>query len=267
MQENNLLNKIYNGRNKFVKYIPLIKELVSRDLKVKYRRSLLGYLWSLLNPLLMMAVMNMVFSHVIRSDIGNFPLYLICGQTLFGFFSESSSMAMTSVIWNASLIKKIYIPKYIFPISRIFSSFVTMSFSLAAIIIVMLITRSKFYWTIFLVVIPVFFLFLFCCGIGLILSSLSVYFRDITHLWSVVILAWMYATPIFYSINVMPERLQKLMKLNPMYHYINIFRNLVMFGNIPGPNAWIGCICSAMLVFGMGLFIFNRLQKDFILHI
>ena len=169
MQENNLLNKIYTGKNKFVKYIPLIKELVSRDLKVKYRRSLLGYLWSLLNPLLMMAVMNMVFSHVIRSDIGNFPLYLICGQTLFGFFSESSSMAMTSVIWNASLIKKIYIPKYIFPISRIFSSFVTMSFSLAAIIIVMLITRSKFYWTIFLVVIPVFFLFLFCCGIGLIL--------------------------------------------------------------------------------------------------
>ena len=90
MQENNLLNKIYTGKNKFVKYIPLIKELVSRDLKVKYRRSLLGYLWSLLNPLLMMAVMNMVFSHVIRSDIGNFPLYLICGQTLFGFFSESS---------------------------------------------------------------------------------------------------------------------------------------------------------------------------------
>ena len=145
MKNRGFLNKVYSSKNKFVKYTPLIKELVARDLKVKYRRSLLGYLWSLLNPLLMMAVMNLVFSHVLRSDVGNFPLYLICGQTLFGFFSESSSMAMTSVIWNASLIKKIYIPKYIFPISRIFSSFVTMSFSLVAILIVMIVTRSHFY--------------------------------------------------------------------------------------------------------------------------
>ena len=249
------------------KYRPLIHELVMRDLKVKYRRSFLGYLWSLLNPLMMMTVMALVFSHIFRANVENYPLYLICGQTLFSFFTESTNMAMYSVLSNAQLIKKIYIPKFIFPVSRVSSSFVTMSFSLAAILIVMIVTRARFCWTILLVPIPIAFLFLFCCGMGMILSALSVYFRDVTHLWGVVTLAWMYATPIFYTIDTMPERLTRVMKLNPMYHFLNTFRNLVMFGNIPGPNAWIGCIVSGLAVFALGLVVFGKLQKNFILHI
>ena len=110
-------------------YMPLVQELVKRDLKVKYRRSFLGYLWSLLNPLLMMCVMSYVFSEIFQSTIPNFPLYLICGQTLWNFFNESTNMAMHSVLQNGALIKKVYIPKFIFPLSRVLSSFVTMSFS------------------------------------------------------------------------------------------------------------------------------------------
>ena len=251
----------------WMQYYPLIQELVVRDLKVKYRRSILGYLWSLLNPLMMMAVMAVVFSHVFRATVENYPLYLICGQTLFSFFTESTNMAMHSVLANAGLIKKIYIPKFIFPVSRVTSSFVTMSFSLTAILIVMLVTRAHFYWTILLTPIPIAFLFLFCCGMGMMLSALSVYFRDITHLWGVATLAWMYATPIFYTIDMMPERVMTVMKLNPMYHFLNTFRNLVIFGNIPGPNAWFGCIASGLVFFVLGLFVFGRLQKDFILYI
>lgn len=251
----------------WMQYYPLIQELVVRDLKVKYRRSILGYLWSLLNPLMMMAVMAVVFSHVFRATVENYPLYLICGQTLFSFFTESTNMAMHSVLANAGLIKKIYIPKFIFPVSRVTSSFVTMSFSLTAILIVMLVTRAHFYWTILLTPIPIAFLFLFCCGMGMMLSALSVYFRDITHLWGVATLAWMYATPIFYTIDMMPGRVMTVMKLNPMYHFLNTFRNLVIFGNIPGPNAWFGCIASGLVFFVLGLFVFGRLQKDFILYI
>lgn len=262
-----MTERITKAKEHFFKYKPLIHELVIRDIKVKYRRSVLGYLWSLLNPLLMMTVMAVVFSHVFRANVENYPLYLICGQTLFSFFTESTSMAMHSVLVNAGLIKKIYIPKFIFPVSRITSSFVTMSFSLAAILIVMLVTRARFYWTILLAPIPVVFLFLFCCGMGMMLSALSVYFRDITHLWSVATLAWMYATPIFYTIDMMPDKLMRLMKLNPMYHFLNTFRNLVMFGNIPGPNAWFGCIASGLVFFALGLFVFGRLQKNFILYI
>ena len=261
------MENIQNSKRKFLKYKPLIQELVLRDLKVKYRRSFLGYLWSLLNPLLMMTVMNLIFSNIFRAGIQNFPLYLICGQTLFSFFTESTNMSMHSIISNASLIKKIYIPKFIFPISRVLSSFVTMSFSLVAILIVMVVTGARFYWTILLTVVPVFFLLLFCCGMGMLLSALAVYFRDVTHLWGVVTLAWMYGTPIFYSADSLDPTMYAIMKLNPMYHYINVFRNLVMLGNIPGPNAWFGCIASALVFFALGLIVFHKLQKNFILHI
>ena len=138
----------------FLKYRPLLKELVKRDLRLKYRRSFLGYLWSLLNPLLMMTIMTIVFSFMFKSNIENFPLYLICGNTLFSFFNESTNMAMYSVLNNGALIRKVYIPKFIFPISRVLSCFVTMSFSLVAILVVMVVTRSTIYWTLLLFWVP-----------------------------------------------------------------------------------------------------------------
>ena len=158
--------QLHNSWHNFSKYRPLIRELVTRDLKVKYRRSVLGYVWSILNPLLMMLLQTLVFSYMFRFDIPNFPLYLICGNTLFNFFNESTNMGMGSVLGNASLIKKVYVPKFIFPISRVVSSFVNLLFSLAAILLVMLITRSPFYWTILLVWVPLLLLLAFCCGMA-----------------------------------------------------------------------------------------------------
>ena len=245
------------------KYQPLIHELVSRDLKVKYRRSFLGYIWSILNPLLMMLLQSIIFSYMFRNDIPNFPLYLICGNTLFTFFNETTSMGLTSVIQNAPLI----IPKFIFPISQAVSRFVTMLFSFGAVLLVMIFTRATFYWTIFLSWLPLVLLFFFSCGLGLLLSALAVYFRDMMHLYSILTMGWMYATPLFYPITALPETLQKLMKLNPLYHYINLFRNLMMYGNIPGPNTWIACISCAVASMAIGLLVFRKLQKNFILYI
>jgi ABC-2 type transport system permease protein len=250
-----------------IRYNPLIYELIIRDLKVKYRRSFLGYLWSLLNPLLMMLIMTVVFSYMFRLDIPNYPMYLICGQTLWSFFSESTTMAMTSVLNNGPLIKKVYIPKFIFPISRVLSSFITMSFSLVAIVIVMLATHTVFHWVALLFPIPLLFLLLFCIGIGMIVSSLAVYFRDIMHLYSILILGWMYTTPIFYSLKYVPPQVVSLIKLNPMYHYINFFRELVLYGNIPGPHTWIACIASSLLALLLGMVIFRKRQKNFILYL
>lgn len=251
----------------FKRYKPLIYELVIRDLKVKYRRSFLGYVWSLLNPLLMMGVMSLVFSNVFRFSIPNFPLYLICGQTLFTFFNESTNMAMRSILENGPLLRKVYVPKFIFPMSRILSSFVTMSFSLLAVFIVMIFSQISFSFTVLLFFVPLFFLFIFCCGIGLILAALSVYFRDVTHLYSVVTLAWMYATPIFYPLEAVSPRIVAIIKLNPLYHYINCFRNLLIYSNIPGPNTWFACIASSLLMLAIGLTVFGKLQRNFILHI
>lgn len=251
----------------FQKYKPLLKELVSRDLKVKYRRSFLGYVWSLLNPLLMMTVMTIVFSYMFRFDIPNFPLYLICGQTLWTFFNESTNMSMYSVLQNGALIKKVYIPKFIFPISRVMSSFVTMSFSLGAIVLVMLFTKAQFYWTILLIPVPLALLLLFCIGVGMVLSALSVYFRDITHLYSVLTLAWMYLTPIFYPVDALPTEVVPLITNNPMYHYITFFRYLVLYGAFPDWSMVEMCILWSGIACALGLTVFRRLQRNFILYI
>lgn len=262
-----MTNSMVDSWQRFQKYRPLIHELVGRDLKVKYRRSFLGYIWSILNPLMMMALQTIIFSYMFRSDVPNFPLYLICGNTLFTFFSETTSMGMNSIVQNAALIKKVYIPKFIFPLSRAVSCFVTMTFSFAAVILVMIITRSPFYWTILLCWLPLLFLFIFSCGLALLLSALTVYFRDMQHLYGILVMGWMYATPLFYPVEALPEYLLPIMKLNPLYHYINLFRNLVMYGNIPGPNTWVANIASAIVSLALGLWAFRKLQKNFILYI
>lgn len=251
----------------FLKYKPLVNELVIRDLKVKYRRSVLGYLWSLLSPLLMMTVMTIVFSYMFRFDIPNYPLYLICGQTLWTFFNESTNMAMFSVLQNGALIKKVYIPKFIFPFSRVLSSFVTMSFSLVAIVIVMLFTHAPFHWTILLFPVPLVLLLLFCCGVGTILAALSVYFRDITHLYSVVTLAWMYITPIFYPASALPKNVVGILYCNPMFYYIDFFRQLVLYGTVPAISTWLLCLGLSAAMVAVGMAVFHKLERNFILYI
>ena len=251
----------------FLQYKPLLKELVRRDLKVKYRRSFLGYVWSLLNPLLMMCVMTLVFSYMFRFDIPNYPLYLITGQTLWTFFNESTNMSMYSVLQNGALIKKVYIPKFIFPISRVLSSFVTMSFSLVAILVVMVFSKSPFYWTILLFPVPLFFLLLFAMGIGMVLSALSVYFRDITHLYGVLTLAWMYLTPIFYPVSALPEEVLPVILGNPMYAYITFFREIVLYGTVPEPILWLKCVLISLTALALGLAVFRKMQRNFILYI
>ena len=259
--------QLHNSWHSFSKYRPLIRELVTRDLKVKYRRSVLGYVWSILNPLLMMLLQTLVFSYMFRFDIPNFPLYLICGNTLFNFFNESTNMGMGSVLGNASLIKKVYIPKFIFPISRVMSSFVNLLFSLAAIVLVMVITRSPFYWTILLVWVPLLLLLVFCAGMAVLLSALAVYFRDLQYLYGILTMAWMYATPLFYPISALPPFMVPVIKLNPLYHYINCMRCLVMYGTVPGPNTWFACIGSALVMMGVGLAAFRKQQRNFILYL
>ena len=167
---------LIKGLRGIYRYRWLLQELVNRDLKVKYKRSYLGYLWSLLNPLLMMVVVSLVFSHVFRFNIDNFALYLLCGQVLFNFFSESTSMAMNSVLQNAGLIKKVYIPKYILPLSKIISSFVNLLWSMLAVLIMFIFYRIPFYPTTILSIVPIIYVFIIAYGVGLLMAVLATYF-------------------------------------------------------------------------------------------
>ncbi len=250
-----------------VRYTHLIIELVKRDLKLKYRRSVLGYFWSLLNPLMMMCVMMIVFSYMFRFDIQNYPLYLICGQTIFNFFNEATNKAMYAIIENGSLLKKVFVPKYVFPLSRVLSCFVTMSLSLLAIVMVMLATRVRFHLSMLLFFVPLIYLLLFASGIGMILSGLAVKFRDVTHLYSVLTMVWMYATPIFYPIEAVPENVARFIRLNPLYIIIDLFRQLMLYGHIPGAGSWLLGAAISLLMFAVGGALFNRMQKDFIFYI
>lgn len=249
------------------KYQWLLCELIFRDLKIKYRRSVLGYLWSILNPLMLMGVLTIVFSTMFRFDIPNYPVYLLTGQLLFGFFSESTSMAMTSILGGASLIKKVYLPKYIFPVSRVLSSFTTMLFSLAALVIVMAVTEADYHITAFLLPVVLLYFLLFSIGMSLILSVMVVYFRDIQYLYGVLLTALNYLTPIFYPASMLPQWLKDLMFLNPMYNFIEMFRKIMLYGQWPTMMEHFICMAFAVGGLLLGIWVFKNNQKDFILYI
>lgn len=253
----------------FIKYTPLLRELVSRDLKVKYRRSFLGYVWTLLNPMLMMTVMAIVFSFMFKSSIEYFHMYLLTGNILFQFFNESTSMAMTGILGNGSLIRKVYIPKYIFPLSRVLSSFTNLLFSMAAIVIVMLVSRVPLHWTLLLFWVPLLLLLLFCTGVGMLLSALATFFQDIVHMYGVFTLALTYLTPIFYPVDsdFLPKFAMNVIRCNPLYYYITFFRDVVMYGRIPEMSILLGSVLFALAALVIGFGVFRKLQKNFVLYV
>ncbi len=245
----------------------ILRSLVSKDFKLKYRRSILGVLWSMLNPLLMMIVVSAVFSYFFRFQIEHFPVYLILGQTLFSFVSEATSTSMSSIIDSASLIKKIRINKMLFPIEKATFALVNFAISLVAVALVMLFFRIQISLNILLLPFLILCVYLFSLGLGLILSSLAVFFRDIIHLWSVVIAAWTYFTPIFYPVEILPEWAMQCMAFNPMYYYVNCFRDLALYASTPTLGEALICIGFAIATLIIGYCIFKRMQKKFILYV
>ena len=245
----------------------LLLLMVKRDFVTRYRRSVLGILWSLLNPLLTMLVLTMVFSFIFRWEIDNFPVYLLSGQIIFGFFSESTSQAMGSVLGNASVITKVYVPKYIFPVSRILSSLVNLGFSFVAFLLVVLITGAPFHWTILLVPIPVTLLFIFSLGVGMMLSSIAVFFRDMSYIYGVFITLLSFLTPIFYPVSILPEPVFHLIHFNPLFHFVNYFRALAIDGVVPG--LWVHVICIGFALFALcgGLYVTVSKQDKYILYL
>ncbi|QPB43165.1 ABC transporter permease [Rodentibacter haemolyticus] len=254
--------------SEFFQYQELLKQLVLKDIKLKYRRSYLGYIWSILNPLLMMTVLVIVFSNLFRFDIPNFAVYLLTGQLIFGFVSEATSMSVTSIIDNAPLLKKTYVPKYIFVISKVTSSLVNMLFAMFALVFVMFTTQVEITWNV--VWIPIIFLeiYIFSLGLGFFLSAISVFFRDVQYLWSVFISIWMYLSPIIYPISIIPQDYIWWYKnLNPMVGYVQQFREVALNGNtLPTELLTQGCVI-AILSLVIGFWIFNRKQNEFILYI
>lgn len=252
----------------FKKYTPLLSELVTRDIKTKYRRSVLGVLWTLLNPLLMMTVLSIVFSQLFgRFNIENYPIYLLSGQVVFNFFQESTSMSMSSIINNAPLLKKVYIPKYMFVLSRTISSAINLLASFAALIIVMFVMRADLNYTVVLTIIPILFLVMFSIGVGLILASLAVKFRDVVHLYSVFTTVLLYLTPVIYPLASLPDWVATIVKINPITSILTMFRCFMLYGSCPDVFTILMTVIPSVGVFALGALFFYKKQDDFILYI
>lgn len=249
------------------KYRFLLSQLVGRDFKAKYKRSILGVLWSLLNPLLTMLVQYIVFCELFRWNIENYAVYLLIGTVMFNFFSESTSQALVSITGNAGLITKVYVPKYIFPVSKVISSCINFGFALVALFAITFIqglTINRYYPMLIFVLLC---MLCFCMGMGFVLSSMMVYFRDTQFLYGIALTLWTYLTPIFYPESIIPDRFMVIMECNPMYHFIRYARDILLFGNLPSLRSHIFCIIFAVAPLIIGMTIFKKAQKNFILNL
>lgn len=251
----------------YSRYSFLIKQLVSRDFKTKYKRSALGMAWSFMNPLLTMSVQYIVFSTLFKSDIPNYPVYLLTGIVFFSFFNEAVTMGMTSITGNAALIKKVYMPKYIYPVSRIFSSLVNFAFALMPLFLVMLVTGTPFRPAAFLLVFDILCLLAFVIGMTLLLTTAMTFFQDTQFLWSVVSMMWQYLTPIFYPETIIPANFLPLYRLNPMYQFVSFARVCIAEGISPAPSAYFCCLFFGLAVLLLGIVVFKKHQNKFVLYL
>ena len=255
----------------FWRYRYLVYYLISRDFKLKYRRSVLGVVWSVLNPLLMSLVMYLVFSSMFASmrggGINNFAVFLLIGQILFGLFNEATGSAMSSVLSSAPLLRKVYIPKYIFPLSKILSSAINLCISMIPMLVIILLVGIPLQESMLLLPLAVFYLMTFSLGLSLMLATLNTFFRDTQFLWSVLLTMWNFLTPIFYPASIIPAKYQPIYQMNPMYQIVGFVRSIMIDGVSPSPAAYLYCTVASVVSMALGLYIFRKKQNQFVLHL
>ena len=252
----------------FKKSSVIMWAMVGKNVKNQYRRSVLGILWTVLNPLLTMLVMAFVFSSIFgRQGIDmDYPVYVLSGNIVFGLLRMSTTQALPSIVENYDLLTKTRVPYFVFPSAHVCCALVNFGFSLIALIIVMIIRGVAFKVTLLMIVVWLPSIFLFCLGLSLVLCSIYVRFRDIKHLYTVFLTLWMYLTPIFYSASILSAEVKSVLKINPMFHFLQYFRDLIT-GTVPSITTHGLIYGMGILVFILGFLFFRTQRKTFVLHI
>ena len=250
----------------FKKYHFLLYQLVKKDIQLKYRNSYLGVLWTLLEPLLTMMVLVLVFSKLYHNT-KDFPVYILTGRLLYSFFSNTTRSALKSVRANAGMIKKVYVPKYMYPCASVLSGYIQFIISLVILVAVMIYCGITPTWHLIEALFPLIIVFIMTMGAGLWLSALAVFFRDLEYLWGVALMLLMYACAIFYRVEtVIGENNRWLFRLNPLYAVIENFRDAV-YGNALNVSVMLYSLIVSMGLFFSGLLVFYKNQDKFILHL
>lgn len=262
----------------FKRYKFLLGQLVARDFKVKYKRSVLGVLWSVLNPLLTMIILSLVFSSIFNlknsPDVINYSAFLLIGLVLWQYFAEATSTAQGGIVYNFDLLTKVYIPKYIFPLSKVLSSALNMLFALIPMYVITFIKIGHIYWENIFLPYDLVCLICFAAGMGLFLSALTVFFRDMFYIYNVITTAWMYLTPVMYSVTQIQNGkawyahyLVVIMKVNPLYQYLTFARTIVLAGHVPTLFQFITVAAYAVVMLVIGGLFFRSKQDKFIYYI
>lgn len=253
--------------SKLERYQFLFEELVKRDFKAKYKRTVLGMAWSVLSPLLTLLVMRLVFTQFFGRNTPHYTTYLFCGNLVFSYFNESTSQGMTSLMANASIFTKVNVPKYLFLLSKNIQTLLNFGLTLCVFFCFCVLDRITFTWKFILLLYPICCLVLFNIGVGLILSALFVFFRDAQYLWSVFTQLLMYASAIFYNIDNYSQRVQNIFLLNPVYLFIRYFRKIVIEATIPTPQFHLLMLADVVVVVLVGCWFYKKYNTQFLYYV
>lgn len=256
----NIFKRLYSDV-KESKYI--LSNFINQELTVKYKRSVLGFFWSLLNPIATMIISSIVFGSIMRFELSDFVVFLYAGMLPWGFFANSVDFCGVSIINNEGFIKKIYMPKIVFPLTTVCANFINMLFSMSALFLIMIFLGARI--TPALLFLPVAFLiiYIWTMGFSLLMATINVYFRDMRYIMGVVLNAWYYVTPILYPITAIPEKLRIIFYLNPVYYIVDMFRSPIYYNALPELQNILIAVGSALLILVTGLACFYKYEKDF----
>jgi ABC-2 type transport system permease protein len=245
-----------------VRYRDLVLQLVSRDIRTRYKRSILGIGWTLLNPLLMMAVLTLVFSQMFRGGVQHYAVYLLSAQLVWIFFAQTTTQAMNSLTWGGALIRKIYLPRSVFALSQVGAGLVNLTLALIPLLFITLISGFPLTWALLWLPLPMLLIGCFALGVGLLLSTLAISFPDVVEMYQVILTAWYFLTPIIYPLSALPESTRWLMNLNPAYYLVEAFRAPVYYGAAPDVAILIAATVVSVATLVAGWLFFTAAADD-----
>lgn len=258
---------MYHFIQKWKRHQFLFEELVKRDFKKKYKRTVLGMAWSVLSPLLLLLVMRLVFTHFFGRSIPHYTTYLFCGNLIFSYFRESSNEGMSSLLGNARIFTKVNVPKYLFLFSKNIQTLINFGLTLCVFFLFCVFDHITFTWKFIFLLYPITCLVLFNIGVGLILSALFVFFRDIQYLWNVFLQLLMYLSAIFYTIEQYGKTAQYAFYLNPIYVFIRYFRKIVIEATIPAPKFHLLLLLYTVIALGVGCRMYVKYNHKFLYYV
>jgi ABC-2 type transport system permease protein len=241
-----------------VRYRDLLLLLVAKINKTRYKRSSLGVLWTLLNPLLHMAVLSVAFSQVFRSSLHNYPIFVLIGLIHWNFFSQTTSYSMSTLVWGGDLLKRVYLPRSIFVMSAIGNGLVNLGLATGALVVIMLVIGHPFHATWWMFPFAVLLLAMFSIGVALFMCTWAIYFADVVEMYGVAIQVWFFTTPVIYPKEILPAKYAWYLNLNPAYHLLEVFRAPIFLGQIPGPHTIAAAVASAVVSLLVGWWVFTR---------